>query len=91
MSLPYEWKDRKSAEPVQLEPHQERVLDEYAELDERLEKLHVYIEDAPIFWSLNKVDQRLLFDQRAAMTVYRDILRERIKNFPKENHEPNRS
>jgi hypothetical protein len=91
MTLVHDWKDRKSAEPVQLEPHQDRVLEEHEELDRKLEALHVFIEDSTTFRHLGKFDQRLLVDQRHAMTVYRDILRGRIKRFQKENHEPNRS
>lgn len=64
-----------------MEAHQQRVVDEHEELDAKLEKLHVFIEDSSIFKSLDKMDQRLLVDQRAAMTVYRDILRRRIERF----------
>jgi len=83
MSLHPGWKDRDS--PLiaveSLAPYQKRVLDECEELDGRLESLHVFIEDSPVFRGLSKIEQRLLVDQRHAMTVYRDILRERIKLF----------
>lgn len=64
-----------------MEAHQQRVVDEHDQLDEKLEKLHVFIEDAPLFKTLSKFDQRLLIDQRHAMTVYRDILRARMARF----------
>lgn len=67
-----------------MEAHQQRVVDEHDQVDERLEKLHVFIEDNPIFRGMNKMDQRLLVDQRHAMTVYRDILRMRIARFPQD-------
>lgn len=56
----------------------ERLVAEEQELDQKLEKLHVFIEDSPMYAALVPIDQRLLVDQRAAMTVYRDILRKRI-------------
>jgi hypothetical protein len=64
-----------------MEAHQQRVVDEEMELDTRLEKLHVFIEDSSIFKSLTKINQRLLIDQRCVMSQYRDILRERIRIF----------
>jgi len=64
-----------------MEAHQQRVVDEHEELDAKLEKLHVFIEDSSIFKNLDKIDRRHLVDQRAAMTVYRDILRRRIERF----------
>ena len=65
-----------------MEAHEQRVVAEHLDLDTKLEKLHVFIEDSPLFQSLNKIDQRLLVDQRGAMTIYRDILRARIARFP---------
>jgi hypothetical protein len=64
-----------------LQPHQQRVVDEHDSLDALLEKLHVFIEDSPIFKGLSKFDQRLLADQRVFMTAYRDVLRKRIERF----------
>jgi hypothetical protein len=57
----------------------ERLKAEELELDQKLEKLHVFIQDSPVYTGLSPLDQRLLLDQRAAMTVYRDILRKRIE------------
>lgn len=57
---------------------QDALAKEEADLEARLEALHVYIEDSPEFRSLNKFDQRILSDQRAAMTFYRYMLRARL-------------
>ena len=64
-----------------MEAYQERVKAEHERVDGDLEKLHVFIEDSPVFRGLAKIDQRLLIDQRAAMAVYRDILRRRMARF----------
>lgn len=64
-----------------MEAHQQRVVDECGQLNDRLEKLCVFIEDNPLFKTLNHVDQRLLLDQRQAMTVYFYTLRLRIERF----------
>lgn len=61
-------------------PHQQRVLDEKAELDERLKKLSAFvITDA--FNRLDSTDRELLLEQEDAMTTYSDVLTRRIKNF----------
>jgi len=64
-----------------LLPHQQRVVEEHDQLDERLERLHVFIEDNPIFKELPKIEQRRLIDQRAYMTAYRNVLRDRMDYF----------
>lgn len=61
-------------------PHQQRVLDEKAELDERLKKLSAFvITDA--FNRLDSTDRELLLEQEDAMTTYSDVLARRIENF----------
>jgi hypothetical protein len=57
------------------------MLEELDELQGRLNRLEVFIEDAPGFRELEKADQRLLVDQRHAMSIYRDILRRRIERI----------
>jgi len=61
-----------------MDEWQQRLTDEFVELDMRLEKLHVFIEASENFRRLPKVQQRLLIDQRCIMVVYRDILKQRI-------------
>lgn len=65
-----------------LQPHQQRVVDEYAELAERLRKLGKFITDTPaVFLALPLEEQDLLHQQHAAMTQYHDILVQRIAGF----------
>jgi hypothetical protein len=63
-----------------LQPHQERVVDEYNELIEKRNKLFLFF-DNPIFKSLDQAEQQRLKNQFKAMMVYANILRERIINF----------
>jgi hypothetical protein len=61
-------------------PHQQRVLDEKVELDERLKKLSAFVvTDA--FNRLDSTDRELLLEQEDAMTTYSDVLGRRIANF----------
>lgn len=64
-----------------LQPHQQRVVDEKAELDDRLGKLDVFITSNPVFGKLSDKDQELLTAQRGAMQEYSDILSQRIDLF----------
>ena len=61
-------------------PHQQRVLDEKQELDERLEKLLAF-HSTPIFHGLPESEQSRLLSQGVAMRTYSKILGERIANF----------
>lgn len=63
-----------------LPPHQQRVLDEKQELDERLEKLLAF-HSTPIFHGLPESEQSRLLSQGVAMRTYSKILGERIANF----------
>ncbi|MCO4240827.1 hypothetical protein ACFOW3_13325 [Acidovorax facilis] len=62
-------------------PHQQRVLDEKRELDERLSKLDAFILDNPLFTKLPPDEQERLAQQSKAMAVYSGILDERIACF----------
>ena len=64
----------------QLAPHQQRVVDEKRELDERLKKLSEFFSN-PIFHGLPEEERSRLSRQRRAMTTYSDILGERIAAF----------
>jgi uncharacterized protein len=64
-------------------PHQQRVIDEKRELDEKLAKLSSFI-DTPgsIFHrDLPDAERQRLYDQRAVMSHYSQILGERIAAF----------
>ena len=63
-----------------LQPHQQRVVDEKAELDERLGKLYAFLKTG-IFKSLPDDDQILLDRQAMAMSILSGILKARIARF----------
>ncbi len=63
-----------------LPPHQQRVLTEKAELDERHEKLTDFFA-SPLFGSLPAAEQDRMRSQAIAMNAYSVILGERIAAF----------
>jgi hypothetical protein len=63
-----------------LEPHQERVVDEKAQCDERLWKLTAFVNGTK--WNtVDPMEQRRLMAQMRVMTQLSMILAERIANF----------
>ena len=64
-----------------LQPHQQRVIDEKAELDGRLGKLREFICSSPIFKQLPGPERGRLYRQQTAMEAYSDVLGERIAAF----------
>ena len=63
-----------------LAPHQQRVVDELADLQQRLDKL-VAFSEGPVFASLPELDQLYLDDQADIMEQYAAILKLRIGRF----------
>lgn len=63
-------------------PHEQRVVDELADLKERLGKLVRFIFD-PVYYTLPKADQLLLLTQRAQMAALSYTLEARIARFPR--------
>jgi len=63
-----------------MPPHQQRVVDEKAELDGRLAKLEAFF-DTPIFAGLDPAEQQRLHDQAVAMHEYANILADRVEAF----------
>ncbi|ENY0908415.1 hypothetical protein ACFVGI_000859 [Serratia marcescens] len=63
-----------------LQPHQQRVVYELNELEERLEKLSTFI-GGSIFCGLPEEDQRLLEAQRHIMSAYVEVLKKRVERF----------
>lgn len=64
-----------------LLPHQQRVVEEFAEVKERTSKLGSFILDNPIYLGLpdeEKADMEVQYD---AMCVYVDALERRISRF----------
>lgn len=65
-----------------LQPHQQRVVEEHRELNEKIDKLGEFIVNKPgVFLQLPWEEQDLLHRQYAAMQAYSDILVERIAGF----------
>ena len=77
-----EWERREmnvtNAKP--LEPHQQRVVLEAAELGEKLGKLAGFIV-TPVYHALDPAERIRLRAQLGVMREYSDILTERIKAF----------
>lgn len=63
-----------------LQPHQQRVVDEKRELDEKLSKLTAF-GTTPTFAALPAEEQGRLNRQHAIMEEYSRILGERIEAF----------
>lgn len=61
-------------------PHQERVIQEYTELAEKVQKLDLFI-DSKIYNELELDDQHLLQLQLYVMSDYLSILERRIDRF----------
>lgn len=61
--------------------HQQRVIDEKRELDERLTKLDAFILDNPLWQTLGSDEQQRLQRQSNFMALYSQVLDERIAAF----------
>jgi len=64
----------------QLQPHEQRVVDERTELIEKITKLHAFFK-TEIFDNLQEEDQNLLEEQVQLMMNYSDVLLKRINRF----------
>lgn len=64
-----------------MQPHQQRVVDEAKDLEDKVTKLKSFIAGNPIFASLNSLQKGLLISQVNAMNVYLEILNLRIASF----------
>ena len=65
-----------------MQPHQQRVVNEKKELDEKLDSLKAFIETSPIFKSLPADERGRLGKQFDVMAAYSRILSQRIAAFP---------
>lgn len=63
-----------------LQPHQQRVVDEKTDLDEKLVKLNGFFETA-IFSGLDDAEKERLIRQAGHMEAYSAVLGERIAAF----------
>ena len=65
---------------MELQPHQQRVVDEKSELDAKIDKLTTFI-DTPLFSGLPEAEQERLVRQLHYMGHYTAVLGERIAAF----------
>jgi hypothetical protein len=64
-----------------LQPHQERVVTEKKELDEKIDKLKAFIMESPIFQKLPDAERGRLKHQYDVMVEYSLCLGARIEAF----------
>ena len=64
-----------------MQDFQQRVVDEKAELDDKLAKLVKFIEGSDIFKTIPEAEQTRLVRQAGFMRQYSDVLKERIAAF----------
>lgn len=62
------------------EPHQQRVVEEKNELDEKREKLNNFLQ-GDFFKTIDENEQERLEKQADVMKMYSDVLGERIRHF----------
>jgi hypothetical protein len=65
----------------ELQPHQQRVVDEKVELDKKAHALSEFIGHNPTFDTLDPEEQGRLKEQNDIMWQYSEILGKRIKRF----------
>lgn len=65
---------------MELQPHQQRVVDEKKELDDKREKLLTFI-NGSVFRNLEQAEKDRLLTQYGVMGVYSEILHQRIRAF----------
>jgi hypothetical protein len=68
-----------------MQPHEERVVVEKQELDDKLAKLKAFCfsPGSPVFKVLPPEDRDLLESQYTVMEQYSELLGKRIERFPK--------
>lgn len=66
---------------TQLAPHQQRVVDEKAELDKKATALRQFIGSNPLFDTIDAAEQERLRKQNDVMWQYSEILGARIAAF----------
>lgn len=66
-----------------LQPHQQRVIDEKAELDKKAQDLSNFIGTTKAYQTLDAAEQERLKEQNDIMRRYSEILGKRIAAFSK--------
>ncbi len=64
-----------------MQPHQQRVVDEKTELDERARKLSSFIGENPVFQTLDYNEQERMKVQNDLMWQLSEVLGQRIAAF----------
>lgn len=64
-----------------MEAYQKRLVDEKAELDDKIKKLQRFVESSGAFESLNTYERSDLRRQLVHMTGYSEVLKRRINRF----------
>jgi len=64
----------------QIQPHQQRVIDEEKELSDRIVKLQDFLL-GKVYFTLPSDERARLREQTVHMIGYRNVLRERIAQF----------
>jgi len=67
-------------EAKQYAPHQQRVVDEYSQLTEKIEKLSWFM-DHDIYPTLPGIEKARMLRQYRIMLLYHEVLAERIAAF----------
>lgn len=80
-SLADDWMIVEPSTEEKRPPHQQRVIDEHAELKDRSSKLSAFILDNPLFLTLAPEEQSRMRRQNDLMAQYVDVLSERIAAF----------
>lgn len=62
-------------------PHQQRVIDEKTELDDKAKKLSAFIGENPLFEKLDAAEQERMKVQNDLMWQYSEVLGQRIAAF----------
>lgn len=64
-----------------MKPHEQRVVDEKSEIDEKARKLSEFIGNNPLFEDLDPAEQERMKEQNDIMWQYSEILGKRIAAF----------
>ena len=64
-----------------MQPYQQRVIEEKAELDKKAHALSDFIGNSPVFDTLDPAEQERLKEQNDVMWQYSEILGARIAAF----------
>lgn len=64
-----------------MEDWKVRMINEFKELVDRVEKLEIFVHKNPKFYELSKTERELLLEQLRGMTTYLDALENRLEYY----------